>query len=435
MTLLRFPMRTLTAALAATMASLALSGCAGIPLGTPSGPIDDDFSQALATAPATLRPALTMTVQEGPRNAVRNLSDLAVAAMRAGEYAMAERALDAAILRIDSIIPDDANAARAKSKFHNEDVKDFKGEPYERAMVYYYRGLLFAKRGDFQNARAAFLAGGWQAAVTPQERFGKTFGMLSLLGAWASACDGDVVRARDLRAMAEKEDTSLKALPTVATALVLVEHGSGPRKARAGKHGEMLTFAASADAATTLQLAAPRRQSLVRGVDLHKQATSRDGRPIDGILDGKAQFKDTSKAVGEGALAVAQGVLAANVTGDRDLFNIGAAGVLIGGIASILSNVTKPAADTRQLRLLPAAIDLGPVEPGTFAQKIAVTAGTQPVTVRPLVDQGRCQLYWGAHSVPGIEVIGDAADTRHADTRRLPEFRRELAAIIRGERS
>jgi hypothetical protein len=300
-------------------------------------------------------------------------------------------------------------------------------------MVYYYRGLLFAKRGDFQNARAAFLAGGWQAAVTPQERFGKTFGMMSLLGAWASACDGDAVRARDLRAAAEKEDASLKALPPLATTLVLVEHGSGPRKERSGKHGEVLTFAAAGDAVAAVQLVAPRRTELLRSADLHQQATSRDGRPIDGILDGKAQFKDGAKAVGDSALAVAQGMLSGNVNGNRDLFNIGAASAMIGGIASILSSATKPAADTRQLRLLPAQIHLAPVDSGTSAQKLAVMAGQQPVAVRPLVEQGRCQLHWGTHAVPGIEALGVEADTRNADARRQPEFRRELAAIVRGE--
>ena len=29
-----------------------------------------------------------------------------------------------------------------------------KGEPYERAMVYYYRGLIFLRNGDYENARA-----------------------------------------------------------------------------------------------------------------------------------------------------------------------------------------------------------------------------------------------------------------------------------------
>ncbi|MEC8183119.1 MAG: hypothetical protein VX123_13805 [Pseudomonadota bacterium] len=47
-------------------------------------------------------------------------------------------------------------AGLARSNFAREDVKDFKGEPFERAMVFYYLGLSYLALGDFENARASF---------------------------------------------------------------------------------------------------------------------------------------------------------------------------------------------------------------------------------------------------------------------------------------
>jgi hypothetical protein len=420
---------------AVVAAACAMAACAT----PPAAPVEDPFSRALPAAPAPLRPAIELTEREGPRNAVRNLTDLAVLAMREEQYAVAERALDAAIARIDSFLPDDVNAARAKSRFHSEDVKDFKGEPYERAMVYYYRGLLFARTGDFQNARAAFLAGGWQAAVSAQEKFGKTFGLMSLLGAWASRCEGDAARAQDLVAAATKEDPSLAAVLPVGTSLVLFESGAAPVKQRGGKHGEILTFgdggrldkSPSAFGEPAFgKKPAPWRVQLAKAADLSVQATSRDGRPIQGILDGKAQFKDTTEAVGVTATAIGHGLLAGNLYGNRDVANAGLIGLVIGLGATIASKATKPEADTRQIRLLPNEVHLASTDALMAAPVQVAPAGAAEVGTRLLAANERCQLHWGSGARGSLSNGELQPDGRRADAARQPAFRNELAAIV-----
>ncbi|WP_206680136.1 hypothetical protein, partial [Salmonella enterica] len=71
---------------------------------------------------------------EGEWNAVLNLNLLALAAIEVKRPDMAERALDMANARILRIYANDPNAQKAKSLWSAESVKDWKGEPYERAM-------------------------------------------------------------------------------------------------------------------------------------------------------------------------------------------------------------------------------------------------------------------------------------------------------------
>lgn len=421
----------------AVAAVLGVAACAAPPT---KAPTDDAFARALTTAPSALRPALEVTEQEGPRNAVRNLTDLAVSAIRIEQYGVAERALDSAIARIDSFLPNDVNAARAKSKFNAEDVKDFKGEPYERAMVYYYRGLLFARSGDFQNARAAFLSGGWQAAVSSQEKFDKTFGLMSLLGSWASGCEGDATRAQDLQAAAEREDPSLKHALPVGSALVLFETGGPPRKQRGGKRGEVLTFAdgdrvqatPTATGVVATGAGSEWQPKLAKGADLSTQATSRDGRPIQGILDGKAQFKDTTETVGVVATSMGQQMILSNVTGNRDLNNLGLLGMVIGLGATIASKATKPEADTRQIRLLPNEVHIASTT-SLLAGPVQVTHDGAPITTRLLSANQTCQLHWGS-AARGALADGELRPDRgDVDGSRQPAFRTELAAIVKGQ--
>ena len=76
--------------------------------------------------------------------------------MRRGDDAVAKEKLDDAIARIGGIIANSADAARARSLFSPESSKVFIGEPYERVMAFYYRGLLYWRDGQPDNARACF---------------------------------------------------------------------------------------------------------------------------------------------------------------------------------------------------------------------------------------------------------------------------------------
>ncbi|MBV8156605.1 MAG: hypothetical protein JO278_03045 [Dyella sp.] len=155
--------------------------------------------------PEALKRIFHTLYMEGEWNAVLNLDLLAVAAIEVKRPDMAERALDMANARILGIYADDPDAQKAKSLWSAESVKDWKGEPYERAMSFYYRGLLYLHAGDYQNARAAFLQADIQNAFGQYEKFdNNNFPLMLWLAAWASYCDGDGRMAGELGARAAR---------------------------------------------------------------------------------------------------------------------------------------------------------------------------------------------------------------------------------------
>src|SRR5690348_6306553 len=66
----------------------------------------------------------------------------------------ATRAFDVAVRGISEIWGPSPEAQRARSLWYEESVKPFKGDPYERVMAYYYRGLLYLAAHDWGNAQA-----------------------------------------------------------------------------------------------------------------------------------------------------------------------------------------------------------------------------------------------------------------------------------------
>ena len=68
-------------------------------------------------------------------------------------------------------------AELARSNFAREDVKDFKGEPFERAMVFYYLGLSYLALGDFENARTSIKAGEYQDNLSRAEKYQADFAL------------------------------------------------------------------------------------------------------------------------------------------------------------------------------------------------------------------------------------------------------------------
>ena len=179
---------TIGTAHAAIVAAAVSLACAGASQASPSV-----STKMLASAqhfaadkPSALQPLFQALYIEGEHNAVLNFNYLGLAALESGEYETAEKAFDAAIARIEAIYADNPSAAKAKSVFAEEKVKDFKGEPYERAMTYYYRGLLFVRAGDYQNARASFLAAERQSTLSEVEAYKSTFGLMDYLAGWSS---------------------------------------------------------------------------------------------------------------------------------------------------------------------------------------------------------------------------------------------------------
>ena len=68
--------------------------------------------------------------------------------MRAARFADAKPRLDAALTTLGGLSAGDKSARKSRGMFRSESSKTFRGEPYERVMAYYYRGLLYWRDGQ-----------------------------------------------------------------------------------------------------------------------------------------------------------------------------------------------------------------------------------------------------------------------------------------------
>jgi tetratricopeptide (TPR) repeat protein len=364
------------------------------------------FAQAAASPvaandplPPGLRGYYDTLLAEGEWGAVLNLQRLGLEAIDQGHLDVAARALDAGIQRIEVIYANSESAKKARSLWSSEGSKDFKGEPYERAMTYYYRGLLFMADGDYENARASFRSAEYQDTISNSEEHAGDFGLMSLLSGWASTCAGDAGMATDYYQRAStQQPQGLKAPAAGSAALVLVESGTSPVKTATGSYGEALQLKAG-DNPFVAALANGTELPLLG--DIGWQASTLGGRQIDSILGGKAIFRKGAETVAGIGLEGATFAIGLDDGG-------GAAGALAAvGIAAVLvSSATKPKADIRHWDNLPDRIY------GTFVKSVGKAGLTvaektadgelYPIE-HPTLDRtaGRCRLVLYRAREPG----------------------------------
>ena len=328
------------------------------------------FAAAVAVAasavaqPSPARDAETYVSRldsEGERNRVLNQMEIGARYFWSARPDEAASAFDDAIQKIETVFSGDPSVTKARSLWYEEGAKTFKGEPYERAMVYYYRGLIYLRKGDYENARAAFRQGQMQDAFAEEEQFQADFGVLLFLEAWASHLNGDV----DLR------DETLKRLKALHTefpgigedddTLVLVETGTAPRKLGDGLNHSYFVFRRGKGFKEN------RAELMLGGTttplypieDIFYQATTRGGREIDKILEGKVAFRQTTGTLGsvlaDSSVVLAQQSALGNVGGMGGV----AAGLgAVGALSLLISASAKPRADTRQWSSLPDTVHI-----------------------------------------------------------------------------
>ena len=348
------------------------------------------------------QPFLLALYRDGEWGAVLNLDRLGLAAMEKQRYALARKAFDEAISRVEAIYAADENAVKARSVFNGEKQKDFKGEPYERSMLYYYRGLLYVQEGDYQNARAAFLAADRHDTLSSAEdtAYVGKFGLMKYLAGWASQCDGDTTRSAQLIEEARAVDPKIVSLPEKpANSIVLVDSGPGPVKWGDGKYKEALKFKAGDgdDPAFTLKATNGRDITMIPVLagDVNFQATTRGGREIDSIMAGKAQFKDNAGTIGSvSTMAGSHLAMLGAATGSRDLAGAGLVGMFAGLIAKGVEQATTPAADVRNWDSLPGKLMLisgDDVAKEPLELRMGNTGKAMPIQAA----SGACTLAWG----------------------------------------
>lgn len=269
--------------------------------------------------------------------------------MRRGKFGEARELLDDALLTIGSSTAGDKEAKKSRGLFSSESRKTFRGEPYERVMAYFYRGIIYWIDGEPDNARACFRNAQIQDSDSESKEYSGDYVLLDYLDGLASvklASDGsDALK----RAQSLSKNISLKPYDRESNILFFIEFGHGPGKYATGEHAEELRFREGKSVARNVSITIDGTQFQVQPFDdLNFQAVTRGGRVMDHILANKAVFKSSSDAVGNVAL-IGGAVMATN----RGTQEAGL-GLLAFGLASkIVSAATTPTADVRAWDNLP----------------------------------------------------------------------------------
>ena len=396
------------------------------------GPYPVEIDAFVSSRPEKLRPLYRTLYTGGERNAVLNLQRLGLAAIRSGEWGAAEWAFDKALMRIEAIYADNPQANAARSSFHNEANKDFKGEPYERSMAYYYRGLLYLRAGDYDNARASFKGAEYQDTLSEAETYQGDFAIMNYLVGWTQKCQGQTSSAEESFGIATKAQEGLAAPAAGDNVLFLAEIGNGPVKTRGGSSEEMLQFGPGpayeeSGALFTLTggAASPAEVRTLEASSVTYQATTRGGRAIDGIMKGKANLKQTTGGIGSAAIqaGVMQG-------GDAGMASMG-----IGLAMSLFASAMKTKADIRQWDDLPDQIMVGTAKAKSpkWSSTVTFVKGDQKLETKPggwmQGDAKGCSFVW-AQSRPNeiVEtIVGEDAGVARAVAAKKDVQKKNLA--------
>jgi hypothetical protein len=294
-------------------------------------------------------------------------------ALRRGNIAEAQNEFGDALLTIGNIYGNDKSAKKSRSYFSSESKKTFLGEPYERVMAYFYRGIIYWMNGEPDNARACFRSAQIADSDTENREYANDWILMDYLDGLATAkLNGD---GSDALKRAEKSFKIGKLPPysKKSNALVFFEFGEGPTKYSTGEYHEELRFREG--------------RSVIRGAwfkvdnkavrilpydDVNYQAITRGGRVMDHVLANKAVFKGATDTAGNAAM-IAGGITAMTQHGTAQEVGLGL--LAAGALAKIVSGVTTPEADTRSWDNLPQYISFMALElaPGPHTATVQFT--------------------------------------------------------------
>jgi tetratricopeptide (TPR) repeat protein len=338
--------------------------------------VDDYFAGNYAAARERLRPLAEKTDENFVLNNVR----LGSAALVDYDLNEAEDAFLRAYEVINSVGVNDGGRSLG-AVLVDEKLRVWKGEPYERAMVNFYLGLIYYMRQDYNNARAAFENALFKLRdyQNPRQRDGNyaeqesnfVAGLIMLGKSWQKLGRDDLARATfqrvhelrpDLRALADYERNER------ANLLLVIDFGYGPHKVT-DFDGSIVGFSPHPGQAGLVP--EPRIRLGERYID-----TSGVDRPPFDLLamaqDRRWQSLDTLRAVKSGlGTGLIYGGAATGIYGaDRGNDSTVAAGLAMMGAGLLLKATSQ--ADVRQWEMLPRT---------TFIVPLQVPPGTHDLTV------------------------------------------------------
>jgi hypothetical protein len=325
---------------------LLLAGCATTP---PPVPLTGDIFR---DAPAA--------IEKGPpRDKLLWQYRLALAEMRRGQFTAAKPVLDDALLTLGGLYGKDAEGRKARRMFQQEAKKTFIGEPYERAMAYFYRGILYWRDGEMDNARACFRSAEFEDSDAENNTYACDYTLFDYLDGFATAKLGGDGSDAFKRAEQSARGAKPPAYDTKVNTLVFLDFGPGPVKYAAGQYREQLRFRTSASPVQSVQVQFNGQiVNLKPADDLNFQATTRGGRLMDHVLANKAVFKATTDTVGNAAI-VSGAILASGHHHNSSADEVGAGLMIAGLLSKMASAATTPQADVRCWATLPQFLALG----------------------------------------------------------------------------
>jgi hypothetical protein len=393
---------------------LTLSGCATT--GHDNKPVEPGRIEQLlepnAEVPAALRPYVLRDQAQGRRDRVLNEAMAGLTALELAQPDTAQHLLSDAQSLIETIYAHDPAANRARSNFVPEADKDFKGDPYERAMVGYYLALADFSDPDLDNARADLRFAEIQDTMSASETFQSDMVIMPFIRGWLYNCSGRAAQAKDEFKAVNNAKPGIKVPATTDNVLLIAEVGQAPGKIATGRHQEELRYARRDDGSIRGVTFTQGSQLLVgqQLEDVYWQASTRGGRAVDKILAGKASFRDTAEGIATGAAVFAHisADLANNAARRRDSDDVNqyAGLALLGALVSIGSDIvaasTHPEADTRAWSSLPDRIYVATTQADVNAEQLPWSLGfhdaqgeLQRAVEMKTFRSGACLLVWG----------------------------------------
>ena len=261
----------------------------------------------------------------------------------------AKALFEAAMPAAGQILQADASTRMAQSLFSPENVKGFHGEPYERAMGWFYRGLIYWMDGEPANARACFRTAQLMDALAEKHEHRADWVMLDYLDGFITAKLGKDGSAALQRAREHAGAIPLPDYNPAANTLLVLQTGFGPVKKSGGDVGEALVYdGGHSDVAQIRITVAGQTVTAPIFDNLTVQASTRGSRAMDMVLARKATVKKVGDTIGD--VGTVPGVVLVDYEDTRDA---GLALLGVGLVGKFIGNSVEPRADTRTWNNLP----------------------------------------------------------------------------------
>ncbi len=270
-------------------------------------------------------------------------------ALKQNQHNDAKALFEAAMPAAGQILQADASTRMAQSLFSPENVKGFHGEPYERAMGWFYRGLIYWMDGEPANARACFRTAQLMDALAEKHEHRADWVMLDYLDGFITAKLGKDGSAALRRAREHAGAIALPDYNPTANTLLVLQTGFGPVKKSGGDVGEALVYdGGHSDVAQIRITVAGQTVTAPIFDNLTVQASTRGSRAMDMVLARKATVKKVGDTIGD--VGTVPGVVLVDYEDTRDA---GLALLGVGLVGKFIGNSVEPRADTRTWNNLP----------------------------------------------------------------------------------